>query len=195
MNIIKHTGWLSSLFFISGSIISGALLENYNSISQTLSEIGKMGSPYETHWQLLCLASGSMLILFSAYIFTVSKKHRISMAPGFFIFSYGLSQFLISLYPSPHLLHNVFGLSMIVGYFSPLMFVIFWGSGFGLKFKMTSAFAFIWILFTIFLNLSPMFLPDLYPITYYGVVQRFLVYSFYIYVLYVNIMLLKENTH
>lgn len=45
---------------------------------------------------------------------------------------------------------------------------------------------FLVILIGIFLNLSPAFNPELYSLKYYGLVQRFLVFTMFIYIAYLG---------
>ncbi len=172
-------GWITAILFIAGTFILGSLLPDYSFISQTVSEIGQIGSPQQLNWQIFSLLIGLLLILFSFGLIFFARKNKWSIIPGLFVLFAGLSQFGIALFPSPHPLHNVFGLSMTIGYFSPLMFALFWRNAPGDSFKNYSLLAFVLILTGIFLNLSPMFARDLYPLEYYGLVQRFLLFVFY----------------
>lgn len=188
---ILSLGWMTAMLFISGSLVLGSFLDDYSSISQTVSEIGQEGSPLELVWQVFSLLVGVLLILFSVGIISYARRNKWSVIPGLFVLFAGLSEFGIALFPSPHPLHNVFGLSMTIGYFTPLMFFLLWKDKLGTPFKRYSLLAFILILLGIFLNLSPMFAPKLYPLEYYGLVQRFLLYTFYLYMAYVSLNILK----
>lgn len=174
-------GWITALLFIAGTFILGSLVPDYSFISQTVSEIGQQGSPQQLNWQIFSLLIGLLLILFSLGLISLARRNKWSVVPGLFVLFAGISEFGIALYPSPHPLHNVFGLSMTIGYFSPLMLALFWGNKPGNTFKRYSLLAFLLILFGIFLNLSPLLAPDLYPLEYYGLVQRFLLFVFYAY--------------
>ncbi len=180
-------GWITAIAFILGTFILGGQLENYNMISQTVSEIGEKGSPLYIHWQIFSIGIGCLLILFATGIVFFAKKRDLSIVPGIFILVYGLSQFTIGIFPSPHPLHNVLGLSMTIGYLSPLIFAVLWKNQLGITFKRLSLIAFILIVLGIFLNLTPAFAPSLYPLEYYGLVQRFLLFTFYIYCAFMSI--------
>ena len=180
-------GWITAIAFILGTFVLGSQLNDYSPISQTISEIGEKGSPLYIQWQLFSIGIGCLLILFAIGIISFAKKMNLSTVPGIFILFYGLSQFTIGVFPSPHPLHNVFGLSMTVGYFSPLIFALLWKNQLGLAFKTVSLIAFILIILGIFLNLTPAFAPSLYPIEYYGIAQRFLLFTFYIYCAFISI--------
>jgi hypothetical protein len=80
---------------------------------------------------------------------------------------------------------------MTIGYFSPLVFALAWKSKLGKRFKHLSVLAFFLIIFGIFLNLTPAFAPTLYPLEYYGIVQRFLLFTFFIYTAYISVAVIR----
>ena len=186
-NKILSLGWFTSALFIVGSLVMGSLVNDYDPMAQTVSEIGKEGSPMYLYWQLFSLTVGTLLILFAFGLNVFAGSHKWPMLPGMFMMFYGISQFGIGWFPSPHYLHNIFGLSMTIGYLSPLVFALSWKNRLGNSFKMISILTFILILLGIFLNLTPAFAPDLYPMDYYGLVQRFLLFTFYLYTGYVSV--------
>ena len=186
-------GWITAIAFILGTFIWGSQLNDYNAISQTVSEIGEKGSPLYIQWQIFSIGIGCLLILFAIGIVSFAKKRNLSTVPGIFILFYGLSQFTIGIFPSPHPLHNVFGLSMTVGYFSPLIFAVLWKNQLGMTFTIISLIAFILIVLGIFLNLTPAFAPSLYPLEYYGIAQRFLLFTFYIYCAVISISTINSS--
>ena len=186
-NNILHLGWIAGASFMIGSLLLGSLLPDYNPISQTVSEIGESGSPLLMTWHIFSVSIGLLMILFAGGIILFAKQNKLSILPGIFMLCYGISQFGIGFYPSPHPLHNVFGLSMTLGYFSPLVFALSWKSKLGKGFKNISILTLILIMLGIFLNLTPAFAPTLYPLEYYGIVQRFLLFTFYAYSGYVSL--------
>lgn len=183
---ILSLGWITAAAFILGSIILGSILKDYSMIAQTVSEIGEKGSPLFLTWQIFSIAIGGLFLLFSFGTIAFAKRHNFSSLPGIFLLSYGLSQLGIGLFPAPHPLHNIFGLSMTLGYFSPLVFSLSWKNGLGSAFKWISILAFLIIVLGIFLNLAPAFAPTRYPQEHYGLVQRFLLFTFYLYCGYVG---------
>ena len=190
-NNLLHLGWLTGASFIVGSLLLGSLLPDYNLVAQTVSEIGEVGSPLIMPWHLFSVSIGLLFILFAAGILLFARQNKLSLLPGIFLLSYGISQFGIGFYPSPDPMHNVFGLSMTLGYFSPLVFVLAWKNKLGKVFKNISILAFIIIILGIFFNLSPAFDPSLYPMEYYGLVQRFLLFTFYTFSGYVGVKCLQ----
>lgn len=188
-------GWIVSLIFILGTFILGSLLEGYNPVSQTISEIGQKGSPLYLPWQVFSISIGVLIIFFAVALINFARNNKLSILPGIFMLAYGLSQFGIGFYPSPHQLHNVFGLSMTIGYFSPLVFALAWKNKLGKSFKTISLVVFLLIVFAIFLNLTPAFAPTLYPLEYYGIVQRFLLFTFFGYCAIISVHALKYEKH
>ena len=179
-------GWITSFIFIVGTFILGSLLVDYSPISQTISEIGEEGSPLYLQWQIFNMIIGLLLVVFSIGIISFGSQNKWSISPGIFVLFAGLSEFGIALFPSPHSLHNVFGLSLTIGYFAPLIFVLFWKNKLGITFKRVSLIAFILIILGILLNLTPAFATSLYPLKYYGIVQRFLLFTFYLYFAFIS---------
>ena len=182
-----YSGAIAAAFFMIGSLLLGSLISDYNPVSQTVSEIGQEGSPLYETWQVFNIVVGVLMMLFAAALISFANKNKYAILPGIFMLFYGISQFGIGLYPSPHSLHNVFGLSMTLGYFSPLVFALSWKNKLGKSFKNISILTFIFIIVGIFLNLTPAFAPTLYPLEYYGIVQRFLLFTFYAYSGYVSL--------
>ncbi len=188
---LLNTGWIAGCAFIMGTLLMGYILEDYNIVSQTVSEIGQKGSSLESTFRIFSISIGVLLILFAIGLIQFARKEGLSIVPAILLLTFGLAEFGIGIFESPHPLHNVFGLSMTIGYFSPLMFFLLWKSKLGSQLKWISLLVFILIILGIFLNLSPLFAPDLYDLQYYGLVQRFLLYTFYAYCAYLSLHVLK----
>ena len=193
MNKLLHAGWLAGIGFIFGTLLMGNMLPGYDIVSQTVSEIGQMGSPLESTFRAFSFAISILLILFSVGLIFYARKRSLSVVPAILLLTFGLAEFGIGVFPSPHPLHNVFGLSLTVGYLSPLFFFLFWKNRLGQRFKWISLLIFLLVIFGIFLNLTPAFAPNLYPLEYYGLVQRFLLYTFYAYVAYVSVSAIQNT--
>lgn len=179
-------GVLIPSLFILGSGLMGYLLDNYSFFSQTLSEIGSLSSPMKIPYQILKILVAILILILSIILFNFSRREKLSVIPTLFLFSFGLSDMGLALFPTPHSLHNVFGLSLILGYLSPIFFAVLWSKRISANFSFVSIGFFALIALGIFLNLSPIFKPDLYPLNYYGLVQRFLVFTMLIYMAYLG---------
>ena len=110
------------------------------------------------------------------------------MVPSCLMAVFGFAEMGMAMFPSPHSLHNVFGLSAVIGYMTPLAVAVSWRN---LK-DSSSLRRFAWAAFalvvlTMALNLSPIFARNLYPLEYYGIVQRSLLFTFFGWCFYVGV--------
>ena len=183
-------GALAGVIFFSAIYILATMVDGYSHIAQTISEIGEIGSPAEVHLRVMNLVVALCLLVFAWSLHLFAKSNSASNLPAIFIACYSISEIGMAMFPSPHALHNVFGLSMTIGYMSPLVLALSWknlASANGLI--MISWTAFIFVVITIFLNLTPVFARDLYPLEYYGIVQRSLFVAFFGWCVFVSVKL------
>ncbi len=175
-------GFLGSFIaigFITGSTVLGFYVDGYSFISNTLSEIGSMTSPMHRPFQIFKICIALLILLFAFAVFKRARTDRLSVLPPVFLFLFGISDLGLALFPTPHPVHNAFGLSLTLGYLSPLIFALMWKDRLGVNFGRDCFWFFVLVVMGIFLNLSPAFKPDLYPLKYYGLVQRFLVFTMF----------------
>lgn len=148
-------------------------MPDYSHVSETVNEIGEIGSPVTTPFQIAMLAVNLCVILFAAGLFYFARANELSVIPAFFVAWFGLADVGTNVFPSPHPLHNVFGLSLTIGYLAPLVLAIAWRrSDTARSIAGVSWFVAALVLVSMFLNISPAFNRDLYPLEYYGIVQR-----------------------
>ncbi|UCE94887.1 MAG: DUF998 domain-containing protein [Flavobacteriaceae bacterium] len=69
-------GWFTSALFIVGSLVMGSLVNDYDPMAQTVSEIGKEGSPMYLYWQLFSLLTGALLIIFAFGLNVFASRHK-----------------------------------------------------------------------------------------------------------------------
>ena len=162
------------------------MLEHYNFVSQTLSEIGSASSPMQMPFQIFKVVIACGILLLGALLVRYAHSMELSVLPPLLVIAFGLSDLGLALFPTPHPLHNVFGLSLVIGYLSPLLFALLWKNKPASRFRKNSMVFFLLIALGIFLNLSPAFAPELYPLYYYGIVQRFLVFTMFAYFFYLG---------
>lgn len=187
------SGTLAGIIFFSSVYALAAMIDGYSHIAQTVSEIGYKGSPAQGYLQITNLIVAGCLLLFSAGLFQFADKNKLSRLPVFFMSCYAIAQIGIAAFPTPHPLHNVFGLSMTVGYMTPLVLVFAWKDQATVhNIVNISWIAFLLIAIAIALNLSPLVARDLYPLEYYGVVQRSLFVVFYGWCAYLGLKLFAK---
>lgn len=185
-------GWIVPIISILGSLILGFTLPEYNTAAQTLSEIGEEGSPYYLIWMIFSFCIDMCITLFGIGILLYAKSNKLSKIPAIFIIGHGLSGIGASIFPTPHSLHNLFGSSNLIWYCAPLMFALIWKTKRGKMFRNVSTITFFTVIvFGTVLNLNPMFEPSLYPMKYYGVAQRYIIYGFNIYCAFTALTLLN----
>ncbi len=173
-------GLLAPLVFSAAAIGLSLMVSDYSHISQTVSEIGKQGSPVELLWKLSNLLVALFILGLAWGLYCVAQSQTFSKVPAYFVAYFAVVSGDMAIFESPHPLHNLFGLSMILGYMAPLSLAVSWRR----KEQVIPLIRFSWvvgllILVSIALNLSPLFFRDLYPLQYYGLVQRSLLVLFY----------------
>ena len=188
------SGALAGVIFFAAVYALATMVDGYSHTAQTVSEIGELGSPAEVYLQIANLVVALCLLVFAWSIYLFAKTNHASILPAMFIACFAIAEIGVAIFPSPHTLHNVFGLSMTIGYMSPLVVAMSWRKLAGVNDLIAvSWIAFVLVVITIFLNLSPMFARDLYPLEYYGVVQRALFVAFYGWCMFMSVKLFMSR--
>jgi len=191
MKKLLPLGWIVPIIFILGSLTFGSFLQEYSFVSQTISEIGEMGSPFQKQWFFFDLSINILMFLFVTGLIRFAKANELSMIPCICLLVYSLANFGALIFVSPHPYHNIFGALNIVGYLSPLIFFIYWKNQIAATFRGISLFVFIILILGTVLNLNPIFDPLLFPMEYYGLAQRLVVFTFLLYCAYLSISAIK----
>ncbi len=166
-------GPLAGILFFATVYVFAAFLPDYSHVSRTVSEIGEIGSPVAMPFQVAMLAVNLCVVLFAVGLLHFARATNLSTVPAFFVAWFGLADVGTNIFPSPHPLHNVFGLSLTIGYMAPLVLAIAWRRSEAAHSMTRVSWIFAALLIaSIFLNISPAFSRDLYPLEYYGLVQR-----------------------
>ena len=101
-------------------MVLGALLPNYDPITQTISEIGGTGSPFKVTFKVVNLFVAGCLVLFAYGVYRFSVARQLSLVPAFFLGFFAATQFGVFIFESPHPWHNVFVISSTLGFLAPL---------------------------------------------------------------------------
>ena len=174
MNKYLHLpGALAGLLFFATVYGLAPSVPDYSHISDTVSEIGQIGSPVEQSYRLAMLIVDACVVTLGFALYSFARSSNASTLPAVLIAYFGFMQMGLHIYPSPHSLHNIFGLALIIGYMAPLALAISWRK-YG---ELRDLVRFSWLMAillvaSIFLNISPLFATELYPLEYYGLVQR-----------------------
>lgn len=178
--LMPLSGAAAALLFLAAVYLLSGMLESYSHTGQTVSDIGRAGSPAELHWRVANLLVAAALLIFATSIRTFARTLGVSQLPALFVALFAVSVTGMGLFATPHPLHNLFGLSALIGYMAPLITALTWRRHEELRaIAAVSALAWCIVVVAIVLNLSPLFAPALYALDYYGVVQRGLFVAFY----------------
>ena len=176
-------GALAAFAFVVHTTAFAILLPGYDPVSQTISEIGERGSPFEFAFRIAELGVAACLLLFAIGFWNHSSKTNRSVLPALMIGSYALANVGTAVFAAPHPLHNVFGISMTVGFLAPLALVLSWPEEDAFHLHSVSAVGGAVMVIALMFNLSPVFI-DYAPADFvranYGAIQRLLLIPFHL---------------
>jgi hypothetical protein len=169
-------GPLAALLLAIGIVGLAALVPGYDPVRQTVSEIGEVGSPMRLPFAALLWAVAACILAFAWALRAFARRAGASALPAWITACMAVSAAGVGAFAFPHPLHNVFGLSELIGYQAPLVRALAWrrapGAGTLVRFSWIMVVV-VWAV--IALNLMPIFRPPaiwphLKPV--YGLVQR-----------------------
>jgi hypothetical membrane protein len=100
------------------------LIPGYSHVRQTVSEIGEIGSPARVPFAImLCCVAACILVFASAVrdVLLATDHSRLAAYPIGFM---ALPAAGIGVFAYPHPMHNVFGISELIGYQAPLVLAL-----------------------------------------------------------------------
>jgi hypothetical membrane protein len=177
-------GLLGLVIFIAGLLVLPPLVPGYDSVRQTVSEIGEMDSPMRWPFAAMLLAVAICMLVFALGLRGVSIRARHNALSAWLAAWMGVAAGALGWFAFPHPLHNVFGLSELIGYQAPLAFALAWRN----DPRAGSAVRFSWLMYALLLvslafNLTAIarsgtLWNDIRP--FYGLVQRSLFLCFFL---------------
>jgi len=166
------------LFFLFTTYL-GFLTPEYSAVTQTVSEIGSIGSAFELEYKLCMYFVCLLLILFYFSVKKHSNTQRISKLPSYVILIFSLSETAMFSYPAPHEFHNIFGTISMVGWLFPLAIAISWRASDHESWLIYICYIlFVANLASIYWMLSPIGVPENNPMA--GIAQRTSFFTLYI---------------
>jgi len=119
-------GPLATVLFVLGVAGLATMVPGYSHVHQTMSEIGEAGSPVQVSFTMMAI-----LVAFCILVFAIALRGTSVAAGHSPLAAYVTGCMVISLtgvgiFSFPHPLHNVFGISELVGYQAPLAFALTW---------------------------------------------------------------------
>jgi hypothetical membrane protein len=112
--------------FIVVTLLLAGFLPGYSLIRQTVSEIGGVGSPLRWAYSSFLLVEGMLAALFGSALFGISRSAHLSRWPVLLLWIEAGCYVGLAAYPTPHPLHNLFGLIQVVGYSAMLAGWLAW---------------------------------------------------------------------
>jgi hypothetical membrane protein len=191
-------GLIAGVVFIAFPAVLGALLPGYDPFAQTVSEIGQEGSPFETVYKMFFFIVVGCLCLFSYGVYRFAFRRQLSRLPALLLGFFAAMELGVAIFEAPHPLHNVFGISSMLGFLAPMALAMTWprrldGSDIGL----VSQIAAVLVAIAIGLNLMPVFVAErdapVWLREYYGLVQRMLMLVFYGWCIYLALKLFRSE--
>ena len=171
------------------------MVPGYSQVRQTVSEIGEVGSPARVPFAIMLCCVAACLVVFASAVRELSVNLGHSQLAAYFIGYMALPAAGIGIFAYPHPLHNVFGLSELIGYQAPLILSLTWRR----DPQATTLVAFSWIMFAVIwvvigLNLSAFDRQGLvwaYAKPVYGLVQRALFAAWFFWCAVVGVLLFR----
>ena len=112
--------------FIVVTLLLAAFLPGYSLIRQTVSEIGGVGSPLRWPYSSFLLIEAGLAALFGSALLSASRSAGLSRWPALLLWIEAACYAGLAAYPTPHPLHNLFGLLQVVGYSAMLAGWLAW---------------------------------------------------------------------
>ena len=125
-NLRLLAGPLAAVILGVGIAGLALLVPGYSQVHQTVSEIGQVGSPARVSFAALLCAVAVCLVIFAWEIRALSLEAGSSPVGAYLIACMAVSAAGVGFFAHPHPLHNVFGLSELIGYQAPLALAVAW---------------------------------------------------------------------
>jgi hypothetical membrane protein len=119
-------GPVAAIIFFSGVVCLALFVPGYSHLHQSISAIGKMGTPMRIPFALVIACYAGSLLIFASGIYRVAVESRVSKVPAYWLGFLALTQFGIAIFATPHPLHNIFGLLGLLGDLVPLVLAFAW---------------------------------------------------------------------
>jgi hypothetical protein len=119
-------GPLAGIILALGIVGLAMKVPGYNHVRQTVSEIGEMGSPAKIPFAMMLCCVAACILVFATGVRDLSIQAGRSQLAAYLIAFMAVPAIGTGVFAFPHPLHNVFGLSELVGYQAPLVFALTW---------------------------------------------------------------------
>jgi len=119
-------GPLAGVILTFGIAGLALMIPGYSHVHQTVSEIGELGSPARVPFAVMLCCVAACILVFAAAVRDRSVQAGHSPSAAYLTGFMALSAAGVGLFAYPNPLHNVFGISELIGYQAPLVFALTW---------------------------------------------------------------------
>jgi hypothetical membrane protein len=116
----------AALIFMIGIIVLPFLVPGYDSVRQTVSEIGETDSPMRWPFAVMLWLVALCLLVCAAGVWRQTRAAGHNTAAAYCIAWMAVAAAALGLFAFPNQLHNPFGQSELIGYHAPLAFALAW---------------------------------------------------------------------
>jgi hypothetical membrane protein len=128
MNVRRRLwfGPLAAALLLTGVALLPLLVPGYDSVRQTVSEIGEADSPARWPFSLLLWSVAASVAIFASALREVARNNARSTAAAWLTACMAVTVGALGVFPYPHPLHNVFGPTELIGYLAPTVLALTW---------------------------------------------------------------------
>jgi len=164
---LLHCGTITALLFWVSTLIAGYLHGNYNHLTDTISELGALGTNSKTFMAYALWLNTGIGILFAAGAYRACRELGLNIIPVLPIIMVPFSFAWVALFPSGTDLHPYGGNGMLLLYITIPLSIFLWRGQKMLTMQLWSFISAV-LLYLLFLRLVPPFRGE-----YEGLTQRF----------------------
>ena len=126
-HLFISAGFFVPLLFWSTLALCGSMHDNYNHLSNIVSELGAAGSKTRILFAVGLLLCSALSIVFVVGLIQELRELQMSIIPALLILTYTFSIAGAAIFPMPHRLHGLLGSPSIALFLSPGLAIILWG--------------------------------------------------------------------
>ena len=119
-------GPLAALIFVAGVAGLAAAVPGYDSVRQTVSEIGEVGSPAQVPFSVMLWIVAAAVAVFCLGLRKAALDQGCSPWAAYIAAGMAICAAGIGVFAFPHPLHNVFGIAELIPYQAPIVFALTW---------------------------------------------------------------------
>lgn len=191
-------GPLAAVLLLFGVSILAGMLPGYSHVHQTVSEIGETDSPMRIPFMVMLFCIAISILVFAWGVRDQCLQAGHSTLGAYLIGYMAIPCIGIGIFAFPHPLHNVFGLSELVGYQAPAVLAYTWRKdprAKGLVALSWLAFVLVWIVMGLNMSgLAPR--SELWALVkpMIGIAQRALFGSWFGWIAVIGVMMARRKT-